>query len=80
MEARTFHRESDLSLSTQAIQFTKHLIPGQTGTLKHHFFELTAWGTNDDFHGVLPLRLRCAPLVLLRGNSLCMLNATMGHR
>lgn len=83
VEASTFHRESNLSPSTQAAQLTKHLIPGQGWTLEHHFFELATWGTKDDFHDVfsllvyvrsfgpgtqkLRLHLECHSLSLRRG-------------
>lgn len=71
MEARTFHRESDVSPSTQAAQLTKHLILGQVWTLEHHFFELATWGTNNDFLWCSLLSGCGAPLWACYGEAPC---------
>lgn len=69
-------RDPDLARSTHAVQFTKHLIPGQVWTLEHHFFELAPWGTKDDFHDVCSLLVDVRACGLGMEKFRCILNAT----
>jgi hypothetical protein len=43
-----------VSLAVYAIKLAKDLIPRQTGTFEHHFFEQPAARADDDLHDLPP--------------------------